>query len=301
MQREPRVAPVYATPAQMQRHRMHAKSTASLRNKHSTLLVSPSFDHMTHAVLQIRTRRGSASRKLLEIAVSFGYSSDQSAKPDRAQTQNRPKMALSDSVFSQCVAADWHLSIGDPNVLGWTLFAAYALAAGLAGMVLYTSPFAPAHRWREQLLWALIAGLMAGIALNKQLDLQTLILTAGRCLAKEQGWYEDRRLVQRDFILALVGFAALIGGGTIWLLRGIVRSNLMALLGLAILTAFVVIRGGHLFHIFEPEQELADYLVHLLTSVLEALSPVLIILAAWISWRKGRFIGELQALSAKTR
>lgn len=200
-------------------------------------------------------------------------------------------MALSDTVFSQCVSAGWQLSIGDPTFLGWALFAAYALAAVLAGMVLYTSPFALAHCKREQLLWGLIAGLMAAIALNKQLDLQTLILTAGRCLGKEQGWYEERRLVQRDFILVLTGLAALTGGGTIWLLRGIVRDNLTALLGLAALATFVVIRGGHLFHIFEPEQELADYLVHLLTSVLEALGPILVILAAWMVLRKGRVPG----------
>lgn len=197
-------------------------------------------------------------------------------------------MSISGSVFSKCVSAGWQLSVGDSNFLGWALFATYALAAVLAGIVLYTSAFGPTHHRREQLLWGLIAGLMAAIALNKQLDLQTLILTAGRCLAKERGWYADRRLVQRDFIFVLIGLAALTGGGIIWLLRGIVRHNLTALLGLATLAAFVVIRGGHLFHMFEPGQELADYAMHLLTSGLEALSPALIILAAWQFLRGGR-------------
>ena len=186
-------------------------------------------------------------------------------------------MSISGSVFSKCVSAGWQLSVGDSNFLGWALFATYAIAAVLAGIVLYTSAFGPTHYRREQLLWGVITGLMAAIALNKQLDLQTLILTAGRCLAREQGWYADRRLIQRDFILALTGLAVLAGGGIIWLLRGIVRHNLAALLGLASLAAFVVIRGGHLFHMFVPQQGRADYAMHLLTSGLEALSPALII------------------------
>ena len=189
-------------------------------------------------------------------------------------------MPISGSVFSTCVSAGWQISVGDSNFMGWVLFATYALAAILAGVVLYTSAFGPVHYRREQLLWGIIAGLMAAIALNKQLDLQTLILTAGRCLAKEQGWDADRRLIQRDFILALTGLAVLAGGGIIWLLRGIVRHNLTALLGLAALAIFVVIRGGHLFHMFVPEQERADYAMHLLTGGLEALSPALIIISS---------------------
>ena len=191
------------------------------------------------------------------------------------------------SIFSKCVSASWQFSVGDSNFLGWALFAAYAFAAILAGIVLYTSAFSPTHRKREQLLWGVIAGLMAAVALNKQLDLQTLILTAGRCLATEQGWYADRRMVQRDFILALTGLAGLGGVSIIWLLRGIVRHNLTALLGLAALAAFVVIRGGHLFHMFVPQHERADNAVHLLTSGLECLSPVLIIFSS------GKLLGIL--------
>lgn len=189
-------------------------------------------------------------------------------------------MAFSYPAFSTCVASRWQLAIGDPNIPGWTICAAYGLAAALAVVVLRATPFAPAHRGREKILWALIAGLMTVLALNKQLDLQSLILAAGRCLSQEQGWYDNRRLVQRDFILVLIGLAALAGAAMIWLLRGIIRHNLVALMGLAALAGFVVIRGGHLFHMFVPEQMSADILLHDLTSALEVLSPVLIILAA---------------------
>lgn len=199
-------------------------------------------------------------------------------------------MAFSYTTFSACVAQDWQLAIGDPNIVGWAIFAAYALAAVLAVFVWRASPFVPAHQGRERSLWALIAVLMAALAVNKQLDLQTLVLAAGRCLSHEQGWYDSRRLVQRDFIFALIGGTAIIGAGLVWLLRGIIRHNLIALLGLAALAAFVALRGGHLFHIFVPVQDFEDTLLHDATSGLEVLSPVLIIIAAWWLLRHPRQI-----------
>jgi hypothetical protein len=197
-------------------------------------------------------------------------------------------MAFSYTDFSACVSDRWQLAIGDPNIAGWAIFAAYALAAILAVIVLRATPFDPAHRSRERVLWVLIACLMAALALNKQLDLQSLMVAVGRCLATEQGWYENRRLVQRDFIFALIAMAAFGGAGIIWLLRGIVRHNLIALLGLAAFAGFVLIRAGHLFHIFVPEQLAADILLHRLTTLLEAASPVLIIAAAWVLLRQTR-------------
>jgi hypothetical protein len=197
-------------------------------------------------------------------------------------------MAFPYSTLYSCLTNGWQISIGDPNGLGWAICAGYALAAVLAVIILLTAPFAPVHHRRERVLWGLIAGLMAAIALNKQLDLQTLLVTAGRCLAKEQGWYEDRRLVQRDFILALIAGAALAAGIMLWLLHGIVRQNLIALLGLTALALFIITRGGHLFHIFIPEQLPADYLVHALSSFLEILSPTLIIGAAGLLLHQGR-------------
>lgn len=197
-------------------------------------------------------------------------------------------MAFSYHAFSACVSDRWQLAIGDPNVTGWAICATYALAAVLAAIVLQSAPFAPAHHRRERILWVLIAALMTLLALNKQLDLQTLILAAGRCLSQEQGWYDSRRLVQRDFIFALIALAALIGAGLIWLLHGIMRHNLVALIGLAIVAGFVSLRGGHLFHIFVPQQEFEDVFLHDATSALEVLGPVLIIIAAWWLLRQPR-------------
>lgn len=197
-------------------------------------------------------------------------------------------MTFSYTAFSRCIADRWQFSVGDPDLAGWAICAAYAVAASLAVIVLRTVPFDPAHQRREPILWALIAGLMAAVALNKQLDLQTLILTAGRCLSQEQGWYDSRRLVQRDFIFGLISLCVVTGVAVIWLLRGIVRHNLIALMGLAALASFAALRGGHLFHVFVPDHLSSYILLHEAALGLEVLNPVLIIVAAWRMLRQPR-------------
>lgn len=190
-------------------------------------------------------------------------------------------MAFSYDAFSACVTDRWQLVIGDPNPTGWAIAATYALAAAAAMIVLRRAPFDPVHRRQAQVLWGMIALLMTALALNKQLDLQSLMTALGRCLAQEQGWYVNRRIVQRDFIFGLIALAALIGAAMFWMLRGMILQNLLPLLGLAALAGFVLIRAGHLLHIFVPDQIAADYLLHDLTSILEVLCPALIIAAAW--------------------
>ena len=190
-------------------------------------------------------------------------------------------MAFSYDAFSTCVADRWQLVIGDPNLTGWAITAAYACAAVCAVIVLRRTAFDPAHRRQRQVLWGLIAGLMTALALNKQLDLQSLMTALGRCLAQEQGWYENRRMVQRDFIVGLIAAAALAGAAMFWMLRGTMRQNLLPLSGLAALAGFVLIRAGHLLHIFVPDQASTDFLLHELTSTLEVLCPLLILAAGW--------------------
>lgn len=190
-------------------------------------------------------------------------------------------MAFSYEAFSACVSDRWQLVIGDPNLTGWAVAATYAVAAATAVMVLLRRPFDPGYFRQLAILWGLIAVLMTVLALNKQLDLQSLMTALGRCLAQEQGWYENRRLVQRDFILSLIVIAVLISAALFWMLRGTIRQNLLVLAGLAALAGFILIRAGHLLHVFVPDDMFADLLLHRATSILEIACPALIIIAAW--------------------
>ena len=143
-----------------------------------------------------------------------------------------------------CIAQGWTPSIGDPEITGWLTVISYVLCLVLAVMVLRRRPARAARG-----LWWAIAVLMAFLAVNKQLDLQTALTTTGRCLARAQGWYDRRYLVQLAFIAGLVAGVVL---SLLWAaktLRGQRRGNGLALAGLAVLCGFVLVRAVGFHHV----------------------------------------------------
>jgi hypothetical protein len=97
------------------------------------------------------------------------------------------------------------------------------------------------------MFWACIALAMLALGINKQLDLQSLITELARVWAKEEGWYECRRVVQQTAIglLALSAVAAAIG---LWFFLRKARME-VKLCGIALCSvlAFVVVRAAS-FH-----------------------------------------------------
>ncbi len=143
-----------------------------------------------------------------------------------------------------CIARDWTPQIGDPEITGWLTVLSYLVCLFLAVKVLRRRPAGAARG-----LWLAIAGLMAFLALNKQLDLQTALTATGRCMARAQGWYDNRYLVQLAFIAGLVLGVVL---ALIWAtkaVRGHMRRNGLALLGLAVLCGFVLVRAVGFHHV----------------------------------------------------
>ena len=128
--------------------------------------------------------------------------------------------------------------IGDPTIYGWLTVAAYALAAWLCVRASRSGPNG------ERRLWLVFAAMMAFLCINKELDLQTLLTAAGRSFALEHGWYEQRRRYQAEFIVlfaigALLAIAVLIRSfrRAQWAVKG-------AIVGVAILTLFVIVRAS---------------------------------------------------------
>ena len=154
-------------------------------------------------------------------------------------------MAAFDPVQLQaCFAASWSPHLGDPTLLGWLTVAAYVLAA-------LACVGAAVTRHRDRVFWAVLAVGLAALCINKQLDLHQALTVAGRCVAKMQGWFEHRRVVQLVFVLILlVVGAAVLGLALIRMRRRFHRLGL-ALCGTALLVVYVAMRAIGFHHVDE--------------------------------------------------
>ena len=137
----------------------------------------------------------------------------------------------------------WHPGIGDPTIGGWITVLLYFSA------VLTTLRSVRLTNGREQKLWLSISLMFIFLGINKQLDLQSALTEAGRIIALKQGWYPKRRIVQLWFI-AGVALACL------WIAVTLLRladdapvATWLALIGMVVVLAFVLIRAASFHHI----------------------------------------------------
>lgn len=146
--------------------------------------------------------------------------------------------------MSPGVWPDWRASLADASASDWITVAAYLIVAVLAWRAQKT-----ARNQRDRTFWALTAPLLVFLGINELFDLQTVLTAQGRIWAVEQGWYEDRRLYQFEFTLALAVLAVVTGFAALRLTRGADRSLRLALLGLVFIGAFVLIRAASFAHV----------------------------------------------------
>lgn len=147
-----------------------------------------------------------------------------------------------------CTLARWQPGIGDPTWQGWATVALYLVVSLLALRVAGRGAFPAATMLRERRFWIVVAVLMLMLAINKQLDLQSALTAAGRCMAKAQGWYQDRRSVQLGFLIALAGAALLLVVTILLALRGTLARSGLPALGLGFVCAFVLMRAVSFHH-----------------------------------------------------
>jgi hypothetical protein len=150
-----------------------------------------------------------------------------------------------------CAFTQWSPGLGDNTAAGWLTVVAYlaaALSCAWAARALYG---AAGPNRRERLFWWIAAGTLLFLAVNKQLDLQSLVTAIGRCHAQLAGWYGIRRSVQWAFIVAVAVGGVVVLGLMAFLLRGILGRVWPALLGLGFVCVFVVIRAASFHHMDE--------------------------------------------------
>jgi hypothetical protein len=138
----------------------------------------------------------------------------------------------------------WRPAIGDPTLAGWITFIAYFVAAAVTLSVFIQKNDGASRRFW---FWLMLFLLFLGI--NKQLDFQTLLTDVGRAMARNEGWYRERRNVQIFFVMAVVAVAFSAFMLVLWKLRMSFREYFFPLLGLIFLLSFIIIRAVSFHHV----------------------------------------------------
>jgi hypothetical protein len=145
--------------------------------------------------------------------------------------------------LNDCIAQRWSPTIGDPTVMGWVTVAAYVLTGYLCMTAARRAPPGDAR------FWMVLSVVLFCLALNKQLDLQSALTATGRCLARMQGWYENKRTVQLAFMLGLLATGLAIILVAVFRLRHALGRVGFALLGTGLVVTFVLVRAVGFLHI----------------------------------------------------
>jgi hypothetical protein len=141
---------------------------------------------------------------------------------------------------------NWSPGIGDPSIGGWLTVVLYFCAA-YGCFRLARGKNVKLVRREASVWWLFTLGLIA-LGINKQLDLQSALTEIGRILAREQGWYEERRVLQAEFIglLGLLGLVSI--AFLVWITRRMPAATRAAVAGGVALVAFVAVRAASFHH-----------------------------------------------------
>lgn len=180
---------------------------------------------------------------------SSGRTADQKSRSTR--TPHWPKRHAYPMRLLTTIGDGWHPGIGDPTVMGWLTVVAYLGATYSCYRAFRASRLSGPDEERAPMraLWLGLTVLMGFLAINKQLDLQSLMTEVGRNLAHEQGWYERRGEVQRAFIGTIGLLAVVCSVFLLRLARGPLARARLALVGACGLLAFIVIRAASFHHV----------------------------------------------------
>jgi hypothetical protein len=134
----------------------------------------------------------------------------------------------------------WHFHCDNPTFLGWSVVAFYGLAA-LSCAVAAMKSGAPG-------IWWILALALTFLGVNKQLNLQTLLIVVLRHVSYVGGWWGHRRAVQLVFSVV---FGLGIGLLLVWLAshnREFFETHRQVFWGVIVLGVFVGLRAATINH-----------------------------------------------------
>ena len=141
---------------------------------------------------------------------------------------------------------NWKPGIGDPTFIGWFAVFAYFFTAALCAYV--ASRLDRRSGALQRRAWWILALVLTTLGINKQLDLQGLLMELGRWFAYQHGVYEKRRVLQMIFLflLAIASLTALFLW--FWMNRRNWREQGYMLVGSVFLVTFVLVRAASFHH-----------------------------------------------------
>ena len=152
---------------------------------------------------------------------------------------------------------EWQLGFNDNNILGWVTVFGYLISCLLCLFcaINVNKTKDKNSRW----FWFVIAFVLLFLGINKQLDIQKLFLLTGRKAAWILGFYEQRRILQKGFILG-IGITIL----SLFIITGKAlgakwKKCKLTLLGFLILMVFILLRGATFNNVFYSGYILPQY------------------------------------------
>jgi hypothetical protein len=147
---------------------------------------------------------------------------------------------------------EWFTELGDSSFWACLITALYGVA------IIFSIYFIRVighsfHNKEMRLLWICITILLTVLGLNKQLDLQTLLIIVGRSIAEAQGWGDYRRVVQALFTFMLGLGLVLSGAVVLFRVRRAIPTAWIEITGTMVLLGYTMIRAGAISHIGRAE------------------------------------------------
>ena len=91
--------------------------------------------------------------------------------------------------------------------------------------------------------------MMALLCVNKQLDLQSLVTDIGRTLSRQQGWYEQRREIQRLFVVVVLAGSVAFSCWSLWRFQEFWKGHKLLAGGMLFLLTFIAVRAISFHHV----------------------------------------------------
>lgn len=186
-----------------------------------------------------------------------------------------------------CGVDRWNLIWGDPILSGTIFMVSYGVVAVLILRVAQRANGGErwgGERWgRERWLWRLCGLFFVFQVINTPLDLHAMPGAIGHCLAKSQGWYEERGAFKLAALAGIAGFAGLVLLVMLVVFYRSIAGNLLLVSGVGLVFAFTVIKGvGYkeaeaVYHVPVGPFRVADFI---------EFSGILIAMTAALRWKE---------------